>query len=315
MSLLFRPAAAALFALALVVPALGAELMFPPGSRIGLIPPPGMTPSPRLQGFEDRERGAVIAVTELAGQSYARMTKEFSTETMQAGGMEVLSREDLTLPGGPALIVAARQQAGGVPTRKWALLALVGDMAAIVIVSVPEASINAYPDAAVQTALRTVSVRGKLSPDEMLSILPYRLGDLGGFHLMRTTPDGTAVLTFGPNETPLPAEQPYFVVMPRAGEMPATAEQDAFARRALAELGPRGPDRIVSSEPLRIGGVAGHQIIAESKDDRTGDALMVVQWLRFGATGYIQMFGIARKDQWADAFTRMRAVRDGLGGK
>jgi len=27
------------------------------------------------------------------------------------------------------------------------------------------------------------------------------------------------------------------------------------------------------------------------------------------------MFGIARKDQWADVFSRMRAIRDGLGNK
>jgi hypothetical protein len=40
----------------------------------------------------------------------------------------------------------------------------------------------------------------------------------------------------------------------------------------------------------------------------------MVQWLRFGP-GVVQMFGVARIDQWTDAFTRMRAVRDGFGPK
>jgi hypothetical protein len=37
----------------------------------------------------------------------------------------------------------------------------------------------------------------------------------------------------------------------------------------------------------------------------------MVQWLRFGGN-VMQMFGIARKDQWADALPRMRALRDGF---
>ena len=312
---LFRPAVAAAFALALVLPALAADAVFPPGSRIGLVPPPGMAASTRVQGFEDRDRGAVIAVTELSGQSYARMTKEFSAEAMQAGGMEVLSREEFALPGGPALIVAARQQAGGVAMRKWALLALVGDLTAIVIVSMPEGAQDAYPDAALRAALMSVSVRGKLTTDEMLAVLPYRLADLGGFRLVRATPDGTAVLTLGPNDTPLPAEQPYFMLAPRPGETPAAAEQDRFARRALAEFGARPTMRIVTSESVRIGGAPGHEIIAETKDERTGDELVMVQWLRFGSGVTAQMVGIARKDRWDAVLPRMRALRDGFVGK
>ena len=38
----------------------------------------------------------------------------------------------------------------------------------------------------------------------------------------------------------------------------------------------------------------------------------MVQWLRFGAGGTLQMLGIARKDQWADVLPRMRALRDGF---
>ena len=46
--------------------------------------------------------------------------------------------------------------------------------------------------------------------------------------------------------------------------------------------------------------------------DRTKAPLMMVQWLRFGSGGLVQMFGIARKDQWADVLPRMRALRDGF---
>jgi hypothetical protein len=312
MNLLFRLAAMATISLALIAAARAAAVEYPPGSRIGLVPPPGMTASTRIQGFEDPSRGVVMAITELSGQSYTRVAKEFTPEGIRASGMEIVSRDEYALPGGPAVIVAARQEVSGITLRKWALSGLVGDVTVIVVLSMPEDRGDAYPDAAVRASLMSVMVRPKLSADEMLAVLPYRLGDLGGFHLMRATPSGTAVLTFGPNDTPLPVEQPYFMIV-RQSLRPPAAEHENFARRVFAEFS-NGGNRVVSSEAIRIGGEAGHQIIAESKDERTGDELVTVQWMRFG-DGTVQMVGIVRKDQWDAVLPRMRAVRDGLGGK
>ena len=148
----------------------------------------------------------------------------------------------------------------------------------------------------------------------MLAVLPYRLDDLGGFRLLRASPDGTAELTFGPNDTTLPAEQPYFMVAPRPIEPPSAAERDRFAQRVLMGFVNRPDLRIVRSEEIRIGGAPGHEIVAEGRDPATGDELMTVQWLRFGA-GVVQMFGVARKDNWdrvlaahARAARRLHAV-------
>ena len=155
-------------------------------------------------------------------------------------------------------------------------------MTAVVIATLPEAAHDTYPDAALRAALASVVVRAKLPPDEMLAVLPYRLDDLGGFRLLRASPDGTAVLTLGPNDTTLPAEQPYFMVAPRAAEPPQPAERDRFAQRVLMAFVNRPNLRIVTSEQIRIGGVPGHEIVAAARDERTGDDLMLVQWLRFG---------------------------------
>jgi hypothetical protein len=38
----------------------------------------------------------------------------------------------------------------------------------------------------------------------------------------------------------------------------------------------------------------------------------MVQWVRFPPGGYIRMVGVARADQWRDAFRRFRAIRDGI---
>jgi hypothetical protein len=300
------------FGLALLSSLALAQPVFPPGSRIGVVPPPGMTPSDRFQGFEDRARGAMLVVTELSLQSYARVEKDFGDEQMRAGGMELIARETIETPGGPAQLIGARQTENGVAMRKWALLTRTDDMTAIVVAALPETAKDAYPDAVLRAALGSTFIRTRLSPDDMLAVLPYRLGDFGGFRILRASPDGTAVFTFGPNDTTLPVEQPYFLVAPRAVEPPQPSERDSFARRALTAFVNRPDLRVVTSEQIRIGGQQGHEIVAESEDDRTKDPLMMVQWLRFGASGVTQMFGIARKDQWADVLPRMRAVRDGF---
>ena len=288
-----------------------AEPVFPPGSRVGLIPPDGMVPSSAFQGFEDRARGAMLVLSESSGQSFTKIEKEFSPERMQASGMEPIAREMIALPGGPALVVGARQSENGVQMRKWALLARENDVTVLVIAALPDAARDAYPDAALRAALASVVIRAKLSSADMLAVLPYRLGELGGFHLLRTSPDGTAVLTFGANDTTLPTEQPYFMMTPRAVEPPQASERDRFAQRMLITFVSNPDLRIVSSEPVRIAGGQGHEVIAETKDKVTGDDLVMVQWLRFGGN-VMQMFGIARKDQWAAALPRMRALRDGL---
>lgn len=310
----FRLLLALLASLSLVTAALAGEPVFPPGSRVGLIPAPGMTPGKSFQGFEDRSNRVVLLVSEVSAQTYERIAEEFTSEAIRRSGMEELSRETLPLSAGEGLLVVTRQGQNGTALRKWALLARNEQLTVTVIAVVPEAARDAYPDTAMRTALSSVVVRAKLTADEMLSVLPYRLGELGGFRLMRASPDGTAVMTFGSQDTSLPAEQPYFMITPRAVEPPAPEERERFAQRAMAGFLQRPNVRIVNSEQMRIGGVPGHQIVAVGQDERTGDELVMVQWLRFGP-GVVQMFGMARRDKWDDAFARMRTVRDGFGPK
>lgn len=294
--------------------ALAAEPVFPLGSRVGLVPPSGMTPATAFQGFEDRANRVVLLISEVSAQTYDRIAQDFTPEAIRAGGMEEISRETLPLASGEAQLVVTRQGQDGTGLRKWALLARNDDLTVTVIGVVPEAAHQAYPDVALRAAFASLVIRAKLAPEEMLAVLPYRLDDLGGFRLLRASPDGTAVMTLGPQDTSLPAEQPYFMITPRPAEPPQAAERERFAQRMMAGFLNRPNVRVVNSEQMRIGGVPGHQIVAAGKDERTGDELVMVQWLRFGP-GVVQMFGVARRDQWDDVFARMRAVRDGFGSK
>jgi hypothetical protein len=94
---------------------------------------------------------------------------------------------------------------------------------------------------------------------------------------------------------------------------PPEADQRAeFARLMFNEIGGIRQVKIVMSEPLRISGQPGFQTMAEAQDVRTGSDVRVMQWLRFGSGGYLQMVAIANADGWTTTLSRLRTVRDSV---
>ena len=154
-------------ALAFGLPAEAAEPVFPPGSRIGLVPPAGMAVSKLFQGFEDRQNNASIIFVELSGEAYPEIEKSFAVEALRAQGIDVRAREELPLKDGHGFLVIAHQALAGSPTRKWALVATEHDLTAVISVQVPDAAQDAYPDAALRASLATFITRAAVPVEEL----------------------------------------------------------------------------------------------------------------------------------------------------
>ena len=299
-------------ALAGATAAQAAEPIFPVGLRIGIVPPPGLLASTTFQGFEDRDHGVAMILSEMPADAYPAMDQAFTIEALKARGIDAESREDVALKEGHGFIVVARQQANGIALRKWALIAGTDALTAIVTLQVPEAAAGVYPDAACRESLASFVVRAKVPTSEQLALLPYELRDLAGFRIVRALADGSALLTDGPNDVIKAADQPYVLIAIPPVEAPQPDERQGFARRLLAATPGVREIRIVRSEPLRIGGQPGHEVVAEAKDESSGIAVTMVQWMRFGPGRFLHIFGLARTDAWPSVFTRMRAIRDGI---
>src|SRR5207237_1336194 len=84
-----------------------ADPVFPLGSRIGLVPPPGMVPSTAFQGFEDRERNVALLMSELPPDAFQAMEKAFTVDALKEKGVEAERREDVPRPQGQGLSVVA----------------------------------------------------------------------------------------------------------------------------------------------------------------------------------------------------------------
>jgi len=302
-----------LAALAMMIGAAAqAEPSYPIGSRVGLEVPKGLTPSAAMPGFEDADRKVIISILDLPGPAFAEVERAvFNAQKGQAGVSEE-KRETFVFHSGAGFLFSFRLTAEGVSYRKWVLLAgsasaAPGDVTAVVSVQVPEDARSVYPDEAIRAALASVTYR-PTPIEEQLSTLPFKLGDLAGFRVVRAMPAGGVVLTDGPSDNTV--DQPNIVITVAPGGPPQPGDRRTFAEQAMATT-PIMDMRLTNSEAMRVNGQPGYEVRAEGKDGR-GGTLSIVQWLRFGSGGYLRVLAVSRKEQWDNAFPRFRAVRDGI---
>ncbi|MGZ3282967.1 MAG: hypothetical protein ACXU9D_05610 [Xanthobacteraceae bacterium] len=308
-----------LFMLALgALPATAAELNYPPGSRIGLAPPPGLVPSKTFFGYEDPSNSVAMMLVALPPQAYADLDASVTAETLKRQGVTMESREALPLPSGKAFLVVGRQEVDNVKIRKWILVASSPTLTGFVTVQMPETATALYPDAAIRASLATLAFRAAVPVDEQLGLLPFKVGELSGFRIAGVIPGRAVMLSDAPAGAPGSPDstnEPHIFAAIAAGGPAQSADRDTFAREVFATLPNIREIRVTTSEPLRMAGQQGHQIIADAKDASGTSPLTVVQWLRFGGGGYMQIVGIARADAWKDAYPRFRSVRDGIEGR
>jgi hypothetical protein len=286
-----------------------ADPIFPPGERIGLEPPPGLRLSTHFSGFEDPDAKVAITILDLPGRAYGELEKSLFGKGPP--GLTVEKREMFAFNGGVGFLVTADALVDGAKVHQWLLLANVanakiGQIATLVNVQVPAAVRAAYPDKAIRAALASVTFR-PAPLEERLKLLPFKLDQLAGFRPIQVVPGGV-ILTDGPSGDL--NKQPYMIigVGPRSPDDPDA--RGRFARDLLSGV-PVRDLVITSAEPMRIGGWPGNEIKAQGKG-MDGAPINLVQWLRFGAGGFLRIVGIARKDEWDRMFTRFRAVRDGI---
>ncbi len=286
-----------------------AEVVYPPGSRLGLVPPSGMVTSSNFFGFEDPDTNAAIILASLPIEAYAELDKTVSAETLKQQGMTLEKREAMPLATGQAFLVIAHLELDKL--RKWILIGSSPALTALVTVQIPDAAKSRYSDAAIREALATLAIRPTVPVEEQLGLLPFKLADLAGFQVAGVMPGRAVVLSDAPAGTP-PQPRSQILVSVAPGGPAEARNRDEFARDVFATIPNVRDVRITSSEGLRIAGQPIHEIMAQARDPGGSMSLKVVQWLRFGGGGYLQLVGIAPADAWPEAYPRFRAVRDGV---
>lgn len=295
-----------------------AEPIFPTGSRVGLVPPPGMTASKTFPGFVDTDNKAAILITALPEGAYAEMEKTLAPDALKKQGITAEKRETLQLGIGNAVLITGTQVAPDKTIyRKWLLLADAHEVTAVVSVQVPQEQSKGYTDAAVRAVFNTLALRNNVPDTELLEMLPFKVGDMAGFRIANVIPGRALLLIDRPDYPHMVVTQglPEYLYDARCTIVAvpgSSSDKEArvnFARAAFASIGGIKDVQITMAEPVRLDHQDGFETVAHAKDAASGADLMVVQWLRFGGGRSLQMVGIARAAIWEDELARLRNMR------
>lgn len=291
--------------------ALASEPVYPTGSRIGLVPLQGMVAVKDGMGFENPDNNLTITLRELPASAFDVVDTAIKERKPVPAGME--NAVNFSTAAGRAYLSRAGGPNSGPKNNRVAILVSDGKITGYIAVDVPEAAAKAYPDQAIQKMLASTTIRTEIPADEQLSMLPFRVSELSGFKTVKTLVPGQAVLLLdSEDEDAALAGAPYVLL----SIAPISADQAEGRERIARQLATTIPGirdaRITASEPMRIGGTAGYEIRVDATSVKGDKPVTMVQWLRFGGGATLRIVAGSTRDAWPQAFTRFRAVRDGI---
>jgi hypothetical protein len=299
-------------ALLFVAPARAADVVFPPGSHVGLVPPVGVMASRIFPGFEDPDKKVAIIIAQLPVEAYAGLAASTDAEALRRQGMTLEQREPLMLALGNGFLLLVQQEFEGVKLHKWIAVTATADFTALVTFQVPDDARASYPDTAVRAALASITSRASVPIEEQFGLLPFKVGDLAGFRVGGFIGGRAIMLTDAPDQVIGPSADPQIMVAVTSGGPGEASERERFAAEAFRSISNLRDVSIVSAEPLRLNGLPAHEVIARAKQAATGIDITVVQWLRFNGGSYMHVIAVARTEAWTQAYARFRQVRDGV---
>ena len=302
--------------LMLLGPAFANDVVYPPGSRIGLVPLQGIVPLKRGAGFENPDNNLIISMQELAPAAYQTLDAAVRDRKPLPTAMD--NAEVLETASGKAYLSRAGGPNSGPKNNRIAIMVTDGKMTAYVAVDVPEAAAKTYSDQAIRQMLASTTLRTEVPGAEQLALMPFTVSELSGFTNVRTLVPGLAVMLLEGEIEGTLSGAPYVLIQvaPVSAERPEDREN--LARQLARQLVTTIPIRDAQptlSEAMRIGGTAGHEMRIEATSIKDDKPVNVVQWLRFGGGATLRIVAASPRADWPEMFTRFRAVRDGIDRK
>lgn len=309
MTLIRRLFAAALLLIAATNPAPAADPVFPPGARVGMVPLVGLSRAKSFIGFETEDQGVKVVVADLPAEAYNEVANAFKGNPGGAGGIKP---ETIETGAGLGYYTVETAKDGATNVRRYSMIVPGIAFSGYVAVQVPENAWKVYSDDAVRQMFASAVVRKEVPSDEQLGLLPFKIGELSEFRNVRTLAPGAAVILADGDET-TGFEPAPFMIIGIIGQTAASPEdRGRFAQQIATTIPGVRDGRITMSEPVRIDGQPGYETRIEATSGKDNTPVTIVQWLRFGSQSAMRIIGSSPRDQWAKAFPRFRAVRDGI---
>jgi len=304
--------AAIAIVLTMSISAYAADVVFPPGSRVGIIPLDGLTVAPDFVGFQTEDKTVKVGIAEIPPAAFTAVETAFKQGKPVGDGNKV---EQLKTAAGDAYVTVETRKEGDATFKTYSVITQGDKFSAYVIAQTREGAANAPSDETVRKMLKSVTLRKEVPIGEQLSLLPFKVTELSGFKTVRLLAARASVLlTDGTEDTQLDGA-PYMVI----GTIPQNPgpqdDRARFAEQTARTIPGLRDARITTNETVRIDSTPGFETRIDAVTGKNDTPVSVVQWLRFGSGATLRIIASSTKEEWPKAFPRFRAVRDGVGPK
>jgi hypothetical protein len=289
--------------------AFAADPVFPPGARVGMTPLVGLGPAKSFVGFETEDHGVKVLVTDLPAEAYGEVANAFKANPGGSGGVKP---ESIETPAGLAYYTAESAKDGATNVRRYSMILPGPTFSGYVAVQVPENVTKIYTDDAIRQMFASAVIRNQVPVEEQLGLMPFKFGELSNFKNVRTLAPGAALILADGDEKTGFEVAPFMIIGIIGSTAASPDDRGRFAQQIAATIPGVRDGRITMSEPVRIDGQAGYETRIDAISGKDNTPVTIVQWLRFGGGSSLRIIGSSPRDDWAKAFPRFRAVRDGI---
>ncbi|MDJ0896823.1 MAG: hypothetical protein QNJ92_16895 [Alphaproteobacteria bacterium] len=251
-----------------------ADPTFPPGSKIGMVPPAGFVVSPDFAGFMDQDAGASIVITEMPGDAFNEISSGLGKEQFAAQGMTLLGACTEANPSVEHVCLRLSQEGHGIRFLKWTLIAKLGDVTGLIAVNIPEQVVAGghHSAAAIEAALSTVTYTAQVAT-KPIDTLPFTIeeGELLPFH---STLQGRAAAYGRPTDQGGPHAS---LVVAAAFNASPVARSIDHSRAAFKQIAAVMNAQITDEGTASVGPLSGHLLEGTGRDDESGTELYLFQ--------------------------------------
>lgn len=307
--MLSRLLAAVTLVVAATCSAFAADVVFPPGARVGMKPLVGLVKAKTFAGFETEDQGVKVLVTDLPAEAYGEVAGAFKANPGGTGGVKP---ESIDTAAGLAYYTVENARDGASNVRRYSMILPGPTFSGYVAVQVPENASKIYTDDAIRQMFATAEIRTEVPVDEQLGLMPFKIGELSNFKNVRTLAPGAALILADGEEKAGFEAAPFMIIGIIGSTAASPDDRGRFAQQIATTIPGVRDGRITMSEPVRIDGQPGYETRIDAVSGKDNTPVTIVQWLRFGGQSSLRIIGSSPRDDWSKAFPRFRSVRDGI---
>lgn len=267
------------------------DVIYPPGKALGLKPPTGFELSKTFSGFVDAKSGSSILLIQLPAEAFAEVKAGMTPEGLASQNIEITSSDPIKIAGFDGLIVRGVQTSGEAKINKWILLLETPEAA--FLLTAQDLTGDSLDDATVMATFESIQVRKTPPVEVQVESLPFTLGDLAGFRVVRTIAGSGVLLTKGPKDVVTDGSQPVVIIQrPIERPFPTSVFPADLAEQLLRSVQTLNITKVGDTVERTVAGSDGFETIAEATDKVLDASVVVGQWLRLSSGEQIYAMAI-----------------------